>query len=141
MNLLTAKVSPSGRRFLVVAGIILAVTGFAKLFTVTGDTTLLQVADPIFGVEFRYLMAAVGMLELIIAGLCFFSKNETLNTLMVAWLASGFLLYRIGIRALDWERPCGCLGSLTDIFQLSPQTADRIAIGLLGFLLVGSYGV
>ncbi len=141
MNLLTAKVSPNGRRFLIAAGIILAVTGLAKLFTVTGDTTLLQVSDPIFGVEFRYLMFAVGLAELVVAGFCFFSKREALSTLMVAWIASGFLVYRVGIWAVDWQRPCGCLGNLTDVLGISPQAAEWISMGLLGVLLVGSYGI
>jgi hypothetical protein len=139
MNLLTAKVSPNGRRFLVGAGIILAVTGLAKLFTVTGDTTLLRVADPIFGVEFRYLMLAVGLAELGVAGFCFFSKWEALSTLMVAWIATGFLAYRIGIRSVDWQRPCGCLGNLTDVLRISPQMAEWTSMAGLIFLLIGSY--
>ncbi len=138
MNLLTAKVSPNGRRFLIAAGIILTITGLAKLFTVNGDTTLLRVADPIFGVEFRYLMLAVGLAELVIAGFCLFSKWEALSTMMVAWIATGFLVYQIGIRTVDWERPCGCLGNLTDVFKISPQFAELISIFLLGFFLLGS---
>ncbi len=126
---------------MIAAGMILAITGLAKLLTVTGDTTLLRVPDPIFGVEFRYLMAAVGLAELVIAGFCFFTRWDALSTVMVAWVASGFMLYRVGIRSADWQRPCGCLGDLTDVLRISSQTAEWISIGLLGFLLVGSYGV
>jgi hypothetical protein len=140
MNPLQGKVSRNGRRFLIAAGMILAITGLAKLFTVTGDTTLLRVNDPIFGVEFRYLMFGVGLAELLVSGFCFFSRWEGFSTLMVAWIASGFLAYRIGIRVVGWERPCGCLGNLTDVLRISPHVAEWISIGLLGFLLAGSYG-
>lgn len=139
MNPLQGKVSRNGRRFLVAAGIILAVTGLAKLFTVTGDTTLLRVSDPIFGVEFRYLIAMVGLTELVIAGFCFFTRWDALSTVMVAWISSGFMLYRVGIRSADWQRPCGCLGNLTDVLRIPSQIAEWISIGLLAILLVGSY--
>ncbi len=56
MNLPTSKVGRNGSRFLNATGIILTVTGLAKVFTVTGESTLLEVPDPIFGMEFRYLM-------------------------------------------------------------------------------------
>ncbi len=141
MNLLTGNVSPNGRRFLIAAGIILAVTGLAKLFTVTGDTTLLRVSDPIFGVEFRYLMFAAGVLELVVAGFCLLSKWKTISLVMVAWTASVILVYRIGIFMVDWNRPCGCLGNLTDVLKISERTAEWISLGLLSFLLIGSYGV
>jgi hypothetical protein len=141
MNPLQGKVSRNGRRFLIAAGIILAVTGLAKLFTLTGDTTLLRVRDPIFGVEFRSLMAMVGIIEIFIAGFCVFSKRGVMSTIMVAGISSGFLLYRVGIRSVDWQRPCGCLGNITDVFGIAPQVAEQISVGLLAFLLVGSYGL
>lgn len=129
------------RGFLLGSGVVLLVTGFAKLFTLTGDTTLLDLPDPVFGVRFSTLMLVVGLTELVIAGFCLFSKRNRLTVLMVAWIASGFLVYRTGIRTLDWQRPCGCLGNLTDVLSLSPQAADWISVGLLGFLLIGSYGL
>lgn len=127
------------RRFIYISGVILVVTGFAKLFTLTGDTTLLAVRDPIFGAEFRHLMFAVGFVELLIAGGCFFGKRDWVTVMMIVSISSGFLAYRVGIYLIDWQRPCGCLGNLTDVLGISPPAGDWIAGGLLGFLLMGSY--
>lgn len=129
------------RRFLIAAGIILLVTGIAKLLTLTGDTTLLQVQDPFLGVEFRILIFLVGMAELVISALCLLTEKQRLNILLIAWIASGFLAYRIGIMASDWQRPCGCLGNLTDVLNISPKIADLTSMGMLGFLLIGSYSI
>lgn len=133
------KILEKRRGFLIAAGVILGITGFAKLFTVTGETTLLAVSDPIFGMPFGTLMVIVGLVELVIAGFCLFSSLNTLSTLMVAWIASVFLAYRMGLRVVDWQRPCGCLGNLTDVLGMSPQAAEWLSVGLLGFLLIGSY--
>jgi hypothetical protein len=128
------------RLYLLAAAAILGITGLAKLLTLTGSTTLLKVADPIFGISFHLLLLAVGILEIAIAGFCLFSRRHLLSTAMVASIASSFLAYRAGASFTDWKRPCGCLGNLTDVLHLSPQAADAISIGMLGFLLIGSYG-
>jgi hypothetical protein len=127
------------QRFAVSAGIILAITGVGKLLTVTGDANILRVPDPFFGIPFQQLMLLVGLAELLVAGICFLDRWPGLSTLLVAWLASGFLVYRTGIWMIGWKKPCGCLGNLTDVLGITPKTADWIALVLLGYLLAGSY--
>jgi len=101
---------------------------------------VLAVADPIVGIPFRWLLLAVGVLELVIAGVCFFSRNQRLATLLVAWLATNFLVYRLGLWWMGWHRPCGCMGSLTNALHLSEKAADNIMKVVLAYLLIGSYG-
>lgn len=123
------------------AGVILGLTGVAKVWSAFGDVKLLTGVDPIVGLEFKHLMLGVGMVEIAIALVCLFSKRQTLAIGLVAWLATNFLVYRLGLWWLDWKKPCGCLGNITDALHLSPQTADNIVQVLLAYLLVGSYGL
>ena len=101
---------------------------------------LLTVVDPIVGIPFKYLMLAA-VAELPIAAVCLFAKANRLATVLVAWLASIFLVYRLGLWWIGWKKPCGCLGNLTDTLGISPHTADVIIKGLLAYLLIGSYGL
>ncbi len=123
------------------AGVILAVAGIAKIWSAFGTSKVLGEYDPIVGAKFRLLMLAVGILETAIALVCFFRKRQALALSLVAWISTNFMVYRLGLWWLDWRRPCGCLGSLTDAIHISPQAADKIMKVLLAYLLVGSYSL
>ena len=120
---------------------ILALTGIAKAWSAFGQTKLLAVADPITGIQFGHLMLAVGILELVIAGVCLFGKSQKLALGLIAWLATNFVVYRLGLWWMGWKKPCSCLGNLTDALHLSPQLADNIMKIILAYLLIGSYGI
>jgi hypothetical protein len=135
-----------GRWFYISAGVILAMTGVAKLVSTTGDASILRVYDPIFALPFKQLLMPVGMVEIGVAGLCFarlpgHARTAPLVAALLAGLASGFLFYRASIWMIGWKRPCGCLGHITDVLGIPPEAADRIALALLIYLLVGSYGL
>ena len=123
------------------AGAIMAITGIAKVWSGLGNSKFLAVVDPIIGIKFGQLMLAVGVAEIAIALVCFFSKRQTLALGLVAWMSTNFVVYRLGLWWMDWHRPCNCLGNLTDALHLSPQTADNIMKVLLAYLLIGSYGL
>jgi hypothetical protein len=127
--------------FFLSAGVILVVTGVAKVWSGLGHTKLLADDDPIIGIKFGQLILTVGVLELAVAGICFFSKYQRLATYCVAWLATVFLAYRLGLWWIGWHRPCSCMGNLTDALHISPQLADNIMKGVLAYLLIGSYGI
>jgi hypothetical protein len=129
------------RGVVLTSGAILAIAGIAKIWTAANGLKFMRAVDPIFGVEFGHLFLSVGLLELVVAGVCLLGKREKLATVLVAWLATNFLVYRLGLWWMDWKRPCGCLGNLTDALRISPQTADNISKVLLAYLLVGSYGL
>ncbi len=86
-------------------------------------------------------MLGIGVAEIVIALICFFSKRQTLALGLVAWISTSFVVYRLGLWWMDWHRPCSCLGNLTDALQISPQVADNIMKVVLVYLLVGSYGL
>jgi len=127
------------RYFIVSAGLILALTGAAKVISAFGSAKVLALEDPIIGITFQHLMLMVGGLELLVAYLCVFSPAHRLSVAVVAWLATSFVIYRVGLAWGDYQKPCSCMGSLTDALHISPRMADTAAKIALGYLLLGSY--
>jgi len=127
------------RWFLFSAALLLLATGSAKLISAAGNAGILRAWDPIFSIQFRYLFGILGAVELGVAFFCLFSKQSGLRALLMAWLATSFVGYRLGLIWIGYHRPCNCLGNLTDALHISPQTADTGMKIVLGYLLIGSY--
>ena len=125
--------------FIYAASGILAITGAAKIWSAFGHVRLLDFEDPITGVPFRYLMGIVGLMELTIACVCLFSGRMRLSMVLVAWLTTSFLIYRLGLWWVGWESPCHCLGNLTDALHIPPKIADTAMKIVLAYLLISSY--
>jgi hypothetical protein len=121
------------------AGVALAVTGLAKASSAIGPARALDVPDPLIGISFRQLLLLVGLAELLIAFFCLFTDKRQFSLLAVGWISTNFLVYRLGLWFIGWHRPCGCMGSLSDMLHLSPRAADNIMKLVLAYLLVGSY--
>ncbi len=132
---------PTSKLFARTAGWVLGITGTAKVWSAFGSVKFLAVADPIIGIQFRHLIFGVGVAEILIALICFFSKRQTYALGLVAWMSTNFVVYRLGLWWMNWHRPCSCLGNLTDALHISPQVADNIMKVLLAYLLIGSYGL
>jgi len=120
---------------------VLVLTRLVKACGAIGPAQALDVADPIIGLPFRRLMLLVGLLELFVAFFCLFTDKRQFSMLAVAWLATNFVVYRVGLWWMGWHRPCGCLGNLTDLLGIAPHTADTIMKLVLAYLLIGSYGL
>jgi hypothetical protein len=129
------------RMFVLSAGVVLAITGIAKIWSGLDNSKFLALVDPIIGIKFRQLILAVGLAEIVIALVCFFSKRQMLAIGLVAWMSTNFVVYRLGLWWMDWKKPCSCLGNLTDALGIAPQTADNIMKVVLAYLLIGSYGL
>ena len=127
------------RWFVLTAGMILLATGLMKILSAFGHAGILGLTDPIFGISFRYLMLLVGSLELIVSGICLCGRYPVSQCVVVAWLATCFLLYRFAFRFIDWSAPCPCLGTLTSAIPISPRAIDITSKCILVYLLVGSY--
>lgn len=133
--------STAHRCFAVSAGVLLGTTGIAKALSGLGSSKSLALVDPIAGIRFDHLLLVVGVVEVVIALVCLFSSRPSLRLGLVAWLGTIFVIYRLGLLWMNWQRPCSCLGNLTDALQISPQTADNIMKVVLAYLLIGSYGL
>ena len=129
------------KMFIYSAGVLLLVTAMAKLLSGGGEARILQTPDPILGFPFRQVLIVVGAAELFIAVICLMGKSNWLQTGLIAWMATNFLVYRIGLLWMGYHRPCGCMGNLTDALGISAHAADNIMKGILLYLLLGSYGV
>jgi len=114
------------------------ITGFAKLFSAFGKAEVLHVVDPVFGIALGHLMLVAGLIEIGAGGICLVVHRTKVSLGLIAWLATNFLLYRVSLWCLNWNRPCSCLGNLTDAIHLSPQRADSIMKIVLAYLLIGS---
>ena len=121
------------------AAVLLICTAFAKLLSATGNAKVLQSQDPVFSIPFRTLFWVVGGIELIVAFACLLKARLLLQLGLIGWLATNFVIYRLGLSLLGYRKPCPCLGSLTDELHLSMQTAESILIIVLAYLLIGSY--
>jgi hypothetical protein len=127
------------RFFLFSAGGVLLITAVAKIVSSFGGAHILQNGDPLFGIYFRNLFWIVSALEIGVALICFFGKRILFQAGLVAWLATAFVAYRLGLVWIDWHKPCSCLGNLTDALHIPPQTADTAMKIILAYLLIGSY--
>jgi hypothetical protein len=125
--------------FFVSAGIILVITGVAKIWSAFGSAGLLVVIDPLFRIRFSHLLLLAGNVELLVACFCFFGRRHEVEACMLALLATTFMGYRLGLILAEYHRPCSCLGNLTDALHISPQLADNVMKGVLAYLLIGSY--
>jgi len=127
------------RYFIYSAGLLLAITGGAKLISGFGAARSLQEPDPIFSISFQLLFWIVGGIELIIGVVCLLSKWNVLQAGLIALMATNFLVYRLGILWAGYQMPCKCLGNLTGALHIPRQTADTAMKIILAYLLIGSY--
>jgi hypothetical protein len=125
--------------FVLSSGCILLITGLAKFVSAFGGARILNSQDPIFGISFRYLMLITGILEICISYRCITKSAHRLSLGLLAWLATCFVIYRIGILTIGWQKPCSCLGSMTELLHISPDLANRILEIIIAYLLIGSY--
>jgi hypothetical protein len=114
-----------------------AVTGGAKIISSFGQTGILLIPDPVFGLAFKTLLVLTGIVELMIALLCVVLKNENLQLILIAQMLINFILYRFALSLSGWKGMCPCLGHLTDALHISPSIADLISKLVLVLLIIG----
>jgi hypothetical protein len=122
------------------AGILLFFTAAAKLVSSFGDAKLLQHPDPLLGISNQHVFWFVSTLELAIALVCLSNRALALKAGLVAWLATVFIVYRLGLLWIGYEKPCSCLGNLTDLLLIPRETANTAITVILAYLFMASYG-
>lgn len=125
--------------FMYSTAILLLIVALAKFISSFGTARILQTPDPILAIPFRYVFWIVGGIEIVVATVCLFSKRLLLKAGLVAWLATSFLIYRFCLLCVGYQKPCSCLGNLTDALHLSPQITNLAMKIILGYLLLGNY--
>jgi hypothetical protein len=128
--------------FLRASGSALAVTGFVKLVLVTQKLRLLDYDDPVFAVvTIRTALVAAAVLELGVSVVLFSRRWERAAPAILAWLCAVFSAYRIGLLIVGYHGPCWCLGGPFKWLGLSAGATDRVALGILAFMCLGSVSV
>jgi hypothetical protein len=129
----------TSRYFLYSAGIILLFTSVAKIVSALGTARILDISDPILPLSFRNVFWAIGGIEMVVGIACIFCNNIGFKSGLVAWIATAFLVYRLGLIFIHYHRPCKCLGNLTDALGISPYIANIFMRFLVIYLLIGGY--
>lgn len=128
------------RAFLLSVGIILSVIAVAKFVTLHGGVG--SQFDPLFTFlpSASVLLLVAGIELAIVAFLLLKSCSLSLKLLLVAGFSMLLVAYRLGLWASGYTVAgnCGCLGFLTEWLGLSPARADRIAVFVLAYLMIGS---
>lgn len=127
--------------FLYSSALALLTVGAAKCFSAFGSAPILKLSDPILGFQFQVLLFTVGLIELVVAIFCILCRKTLASIILIAWISSLIVLYRIGLFAIGYHKPCECLGSLTSVLNISPLIADAAMKIILGVLFIGSYGI
>ena len=127
------------RMFVRGAGALLLLSGLAKFASGFGGSAALWVAEPLTSLPFKYVFWIAGGLEIVAAQFCFFGKRLGQQVALVAWLATLFATYRLGLWYGGYHKPCHCLGTFTDVLHISPEAADWLMKAMLACLLIASY--
>lgn len=129
--------------FFISAAVLLIVTAVAKFISVTGSSKILDGPDPLLSISFRRVLLLSGGIEILVAMVCLISRNIWRKSVLVAWLATLFLIYRICLRFSGYYSPCKCLGlgEFTSAIHISQAAADSIMKCVLIYLLAGSYAI
>lgn len=127
------------RFFIYTASGILLVAALERFLIAAGDAPALALPEPVLGIPLRYAVLLVGGLELTVVLVCLFGRQTGLQLGWLAWLATNYAVYRIGLMIVGAHHQATCIGSLTDPLHLTQGTVG-IVIGLLPiFMLFGSY--
>jgi hypothetical protein len=81
----------------------------------------------------------VGGLELVVALFCLFGRQTGIQLGGLAWLATNFLVYRLGLLWQGSHTQWGCLGNPVADLRLVSGAADYSLYIILAGLLLGSY--
>jgi hypothetical protein len=127
------------RYFILSSGAILLAAALTCFLIAADSAQVMSLPEPVLGIPLRYAVLAVGAFELVVALFCLFGKRVGLQAGWLAWLATNYMVYRIGLFTMHCHPQATCIGSLTDPLHLSLGTMG-ILIGFLPFyLLLGSY--
>lgn len=118
--------------------VILFTTGLIKILSLFGNSKLLLLTDPLIGIEYKYLFLLVGILELIVGLVCLLSRKILLQVSLILWLTSYFVIYRVGLYLIGYQKPCKCLGNFVSILNLNDEIVDFAMKLIIGYLIIGS---
>ena len=124
--------------FIYSAGGILLAAALIRFVIAAGNAQVLALPEPMLGIPLRYAVLAVGAFELVVALICLFGKRIGLQIGWLAWLATNYVVFWLG---LVWQHcsPQGaCIGGLTDPLHIYHGTTGYVFEFMPFGLLLGS---
>lgn len=119
-----------GKSFIPVAGGLLVAAALVRFLILFSPAQSLALPDPFLEIPLRPAIFSAGLLELAAGLVCLFGKNLRLQTMALAWLATNWLVYRIGLMWLGIHPQGTFLGMLTDPLKLAGTPAGFVAAWL-----------
>jgi len=129
------------RVFVYSVGGILFFTAIAKFISAFGKEPVLRSFEPVSHLTFRTVFLIFGLVELMAAWYCISSPSKSRRLWLIGNFGTFFLVYRLGLKWMDYHMPCRCIGSLTDMLNISPNTADSVMKLIAAYMVIGGYGI
>jgi len=118
--------------------IVLALTALCKLVSISGESRILGVPDPIFSfLTMRQLLLLTSVIELLAAFYLWKGANPMTKSFVVLWLGAVFFSYRVGLWLMHYKG-CACLGTVAQWLPVSPAAVDVLMKVVLAYLTIGS---
>jgi DNA-directed RNA polymerase subunit RPC12/RpoP len=127
------------RYFILSAGAILLAAALSRFLIAAGNAQIMALPDPMLGIPLRYAVVAVGAFELGVALVCLCGKRVGFQIGWLAWLATNYIVFWIGLLLMHIHPQATCIGGLTDLLLVHHGTTGY-ALQFLPFgLALGSY--
>jgi len=119
---------------------LLLLTAAGKAIGALGSAEVLTKPAPVFEfISNRYLLFLAAGLEALTALYVLSAPAQESALKAILGLATAFVAYRLALWSVDFQGYCNCLGWFADALHLGKESANRVAEGVLLYLLAGSY--
>ena len=125
--------------FIYSAGGVLLAAALMRFIIAFDRAQSLSLPEPVLGIPLRYAVLLVGGFELAVALICLFGRRLGLKLGWLAWVATNYAVYRIGLLTMGIHKQGTCIGSLTDPLHFNRGVTGVIVSLLPVGLLLGSY--
>ncbi len=127
-----------GRRHYYIIGVALLLTGITKLLSIFGNTVVLSLKDPLFGIRYDQLFVSLGTLEIICGAYLIAGGTRVVKGTIAQGLAVEFILYRTVASYYDVTALCPCMGHAASWLGLEPGVVDALLGGMAGYMLLAT---
>ncbi len=129
------------RGMILTAGGLLVAAGLVRLLVLLSPAQSLALPDPLLGIPLRLAVLLVAGLELAAGCFCLLGRNRRWQIASLAWLATNWVVYRVGLVWLGIHPQGTFLGALNDPLKLAGTPAGSLVSGLPFIFVALSYAV
>jgi hypothetical protein len=119
--------------------VIIFIAALTILLAAFGNNGALDQPDPLLFLKNRIVFFLAAAFEIILSAFLLVGKDNWLKLILVAWVATTFLAYQLGVWWINGPNVYTCLGNLTSALPVHPRTLNEIIFVLLGYFLLGAY--